>query len=155
MMKNLKLLVQHSAYTLFFNLKKGNVALLGLSKEKVIWTSFSHLNVWYDAWENFLTTYGFASEITHESGEKEVLFTQQQKHILMRQICLLTDPMVAMGVIKHWNQPGTAKNKTSLSSSSMCGSNAAGESMSLHIMFTLITPWKKIMQLMPCACSIV
>jgi hypothetical protein len=66
MMKNLKLLVQHSAYTLFFNLKKGNVALLGLSKEKVIWTSFSHLNVWYDAWENFLTTYGFASEITHE-----------------------------------------------------------------------------------------
>jgi hypothetical protein len=38
--------------------------------------------------------------------------------------------------MKHWNRPGTAQNKTSLSSSLMCGSNTAGEAMPLHIMFS-------------------
>jgi hypothetical protein len=66
-------------------LRKNNASLLDLSKEEVvemrrlIWTTFSNLSDWYDAWENFLTTQGFASEITSESGAKEIVFTEEQK----------------------------------------------------------------------------
>jgi hypothetical protein len=50
-----------------------------------------------------------------------------------RQIYLSMDQMAAIEVC---NRPGTAQNKTNLSSSLMCGSNAAGEEMPLHIMFS-------------------
>ncbi len=36
--------------------------------------------------------------------------------------------------INHCSRPGTAQNKSSASSSLMCGSNAAGEAMPMHIM---------------------
>jgi hypothetical protein len=133
-------------------LRKTNAALLDLSKEEVvemkrqIWTTFSNLNDWFDAWERFLVTYGFASEIIDTDGVKLITFTDNQKrHIINidetnmsldgsdggrggRPACTIT--------IKLCNRPGTAQNKTNVSSSLMCGSNAAGESMPLHIMFS-------------------
>lgn len=142
----------YDSKTLFAKLRKNNASLLDLSKEEVvemrrlIWTTFSNLSDWYDAWEKFLTTQGFASEIINESGAKEIVFSEEQKRRIInidetnlsldgsdggrggRPSCTIT--------IKHCSRPGTAQNKTSVSSSLMCGSNAAGEAMPLHIMFS-------------------
>lgn len=53
------------------------------------------------------------------------------------------DLMVAVGVVQHAllllnfaTGQEQHKNKTNISSSLMCGSNAAGEAMPLHIMFS-------------------
>jgi len=75
----------YDSKTLFAKLRKNNASLLDLSKEEVvemrrlIWTTFSNLSDWYDAWEKFLTTQGFASEIINESGAKEIVFSEEQK----------------------------------------------------------------------------
>jgi len=142
----------YDAKTLFLKLKKANAAVLDLSKEEVvemrrqIWTTYSNLNDWFNAWEKFLITHGFACEVIKENGEKEITFSEEQKRRIInidetnlsldgsdggrggRPACTIT--------MKHCNRPGTAQNKTSLSSSLMCGSNAAGEAMPLHIMFS-------------------
>jgi uncharacterized protein YllA (UPF0747 family) len=44
-----------------------------------IWTTYTNLNDWYDSWEKFLVSHGFATEIIHESGTKEIVFTDDQK----------------------------------------------------------------------------
>jgi len=60
-------------------------------------------------------------------------------------MCLLMDQMVAVRGGRHpaciitfrlCNGLGTAQNKTNLSGSLICGSNAAGETLPLHIMFS-------------------
>jgi hypothetical protein len=93
-----------------------------------------------------LITHGFACEVIKENGEKEITFSEEQKQRIInidetnlsldgsdggrggRPACTIT--------MKHCNRPGTAQNKTSLSSSLICGSNAAGKAMPLHIMFS-------------------
>ena len=85
---------------------------------------------------------GFAT--TTDQGE--VIFSETQKRRIInidetnlsldgsdggrggRPACSIT--------IKHCQRPGTAQNKAGLSSSLMCGSNAAGEAMPLHVMFS-------------------
>jgi hypothetical protein len=75
----------YDAKTLFLKLKKANAALLDLSKEAVvemrrqIWTTYSNLNDWFDSWEKFLITHCFASEVFKENGEKEIIFSEEQK----------------------------------------------------------------------------
>jgi hypothetical protein len=44
-----------------------------------IWTTYTNLNDWYDSWEKFLVSHGFAAEIIYESGTKEIVFTDDQK----------------------------------------------------------------------------
>jgi hypothetical protein len=86
------------------------------------------------------------SEVIKDKDEKEIIFSEEQKRCIInidetnlsldgsdggrggRSACTIT--------MKHCNRPGTAQNKTSLPSSLMCASNAAGEAMPLHIMFS-------------------
>ncbi len=71
--------------TLLYKLRKADAGLLDLSKEEVvemrrqIWTTYINLNDWFDSWERFLVSHGFAAEITDESGTKEIIFTDDQK----------------------------------------------------------------------------
>jgi hypothetical protein len=137
----------------FNKIKVANAALLALSKEEVIelrrqiWTTHTNLNDWFDSWEVFLVSQGFATEITGEDGnEKEVIVSEDQK----RRIINVDETNLSLDgsdggrggrpgctiTIKHCSRPGTAQNQSSVSSSLMCGSNAAGEAMPMHIMFS-------------------
>ena len=138
----------YNELTLFLKIKKANASSLELSKEEVVemrrqmWTTFSNLTDWFDAWEDFALRQGFATK----EGESTVCFSEDQKRRIInidetnlsldgadgghggRPACSIT--------IKNCNRPGTAQNKSSISSSLMCGSNAAREAMSIHIMFS-------------------
>ncbi len=108
-------------------------------------TTFNNLNDWFDSWEAFVLSQGFATKINGESGE-EVIFTEEQK----RRIINIDETNLSLDgldsghggqpacsiTMKNCNHPGTAQNKSSISSSLMCGSNAVGEAMPLHIMFS-------------------
>jgi hypothetical protein len=133
---------------LFKKIKRENAALLDLSKEQVIemrrllWTTPENLNNWFDEWGLFCVSKGFATR----TDQGEVIFSETQKRRIInidetnlsldgsdggrggRPACTIT--------IKHCQRPGTAQNKVGLSSSLMCGSNAAGEAMPLHVMFS-------------------
>jgi hypothetical protein len=137
---------------LFNKIRVANAALLELSKEEVIelrrqiWTTHTNLNDWFDSWEAFLVSQGFATEITGEDGDgKEVVVSEDQK----RRIINVDETNLSLDgsdggrggrpgctiTIKHCSRPGTAQNKSSVSSSLMCGSNATGEAMPMHIFF--------------------
>jgi hypothetical protein len=121
-----------------------------------IWTTNTNLNDWYNSWEKFLVTYGFAAENINEDGTKEIIFTDDQKcHIINvdetnlsldgsdggrggRPACTIT--------VKLCNRPGTAQNKTNISSSLMCGSNAAGWPCLFILCFLLMPKRHRIMQ---------
>jgi hypothetical protein len=51
--------------------------LLDLSKEEVvemrrqIWTTYTNLNHWFDSWERFIVTYGFAADMMSKRSTKE------------------------------------------------------------------------------------
>jgi hypothetical protein len=111
-----------------------------------IWTTYTNLNDCYDSWEKLLVTFGFAAETIHDSSTKEIIFTDDEKcHIINVDETNLSldgldgscgDHPACTITVKLCNQPGMAQNKTNMSSSLMCGSNAAGEAMPLHIMFS-------------------
>ena len=109
---------------------------------RLLWTTPENLNNWFDEWGLFCVSNGFATR----TDQGEVIFSETQKRRIInidetnlsldgsdggrggRPACSIT--------IKHCQRPGTAQNKAGLSSSLMCGSNAAGEAMPLHVMFS-------------------
>jgi len=135
--------------TLFKRVKKENAGLLELSKEhliemrRLLWTTPKNLNDWFDEWGLFCVEKGFATRSEHDG---EVVFSEAQK----RRIINIDETNLSLDgsdggrggrpastiTIKHCQRPGTAQNKAGLSSSLMCRSNAAGEAMPLHIMFS-------------------
>ncbi len=114
---------------LFNKIKVANAALLELSNEEVIelrrqiWTTHTNLNDWFDSWEVFLVSQGFATEITGEDGNgKEVIVSEDQK----RRIINVNEANLSLDgsdggrggrpgctiTIKHCSRPGTAQNKS-------------------------------------------
>jgi hypothetical protein len=59
----------YNELTLFLKIKTANGSLLELSKEEVVemrcqmWTTFTNLMDWFDAWEAFVVAQGFATKI--------------------------------------------------------------------------------------------
>ncbi len=106
-----------------------------------MWTTHANLSDWFDAWEVFCVSQGFATK----NSNGEVLFTEEQ----MRRIINVDETNFSLDgsdggrggrpantiTISNAARPGTGQNKSSISSSLMHGSNAAGESMPIHIMF--------------------
>jgi len=98
-----------------------------------IWTTYGNLTTWFDGWEAFMVTKGFATR--GEDGS--VTFSQSQ----MRRIINLDETKLSLDgsdggiggrpanviIIKNNCRTGTATNKTNVSSTLMCGSNAAGK----------------------------
>jgi len=135
------------SWTIYQHYKKENAALLQLSKEEVqeyrriMWTTHANLSDWFDAWEVFCVSQGFATK----NSNGEVLFTEEQ----MRRIINVDETNFSLDgsdggrggrpantiTISNAARPGTGQNKSSISSSLMLGSNSAGESMPIHIMF--------------------
>ena len=136
------------AETIFKKFKKDHASILDVSKEQVremrrlIWCTPGNLQDCFDEWEGFVITNGFATR--NETGD--VIFTEDQKRRIINidETNLSLDgsdggrggrPSYSIS-IKGCQRPGTGQNKSGLSSSLMCGSNAAGEPMPLHIMFS-------------------
>ncbi len=130
-----------------------NAAFLELYTEEVIelqrqiWTTHTNLSDWFDSWEAFLVSQGFATDITSEDGDqKEVVVSEDQKcckiNIDGKNLSLNGSDGGCEGgpgctiTIKHCSRPRTAQNKRSVSSSLMCGSNPVGESIPMHIVFS-------------------
>jgi len=69
------------SWTTYQHYKKENTALLQLSKEEVqeyrciMWTTHANLSDWFDAWEAFCVSQGFATK----NGDGKVIFTDEQK----------------------------------------------------------------------------
>jgi hypothetical protein len=98
-----------------------------------MWTTFTNLMDWFDAWKAFVAAQGFATKVDDGESRLEAIFTEEQQGRIInidetihslngsdgghggRPACSIT--------IKHCSRPGTAQNKSSLSSSLMCGSN--------------------------------
>ena len=136
------------AETVFKKFKKENAALLDISKEQVVemrrlmWATPKNLSDWFDEWEHFVLAQGFATK--DDNGL--TVFSEDQK----RRIINIDETNLSLDgsdggrggrpsntiTIKGCQRPGTGQNKAGLSSSLMCGSNAAGEPMPLHIMFS-------------------
>ena len=55
---------------LWQKIKKWNAAILQLSKKEKIelrrqmWTTYTNLNDWFDAWQAFVIKYGFATQVS-------------------------------------------------------------------------------------------
>jgi hypothetical protein len=107
-----------------------------------MWTTYANINEWFDAWELFLASHGFVDK----NADREVTFTKKQKrHIInveetisvwMALMVAVVDALLAnMITIKNTSRPGTGQNKSGVSSMLTLGSNAARESMPIHIMF--------------------
>jgi len=62
-------------------IKKANASSIELSKEEVVemrhqmWTTFSNLTDWFDAWEDFALHQGFPTK----EGDSIVCFSEDQK----------------------------------------------------------------------------
>jgi hypothetical protein len=105
------------------------------------WTTYSNLNDWFNAWEQFVLEKGFASK----NAEGSVEFSKEQcKRIInMDETKFSVDgsdggvggrPSLSF-TVKGLCRPGTATNKSSMTCTLMCGSNADNEPLPLHIMF--------------------
>ncbi len=105
-----------------------------------IWTTYSNISSWFDAWEEFALSYGFTTE---KDGSVQITWEQQRRIINLNennfslngsdegQDGCPSQSITAAGV----NRPGTAIKKSSVSSSLMCQSNAAGEITSPYNVF--------------------
>jgi hypothetical protein len=107
-----------------------------------MWTTVTHLGDWYDHFESFCIKYGFGDD----GGYGKVVFTDDQK----RHISTMDETKLSMDgsdgeiggrpansvTISGTTRSGTAIEKVSLTSTSVCGSTAAGELLPIHAMFS-------------------
>ncbi|MGH7954904.1 MAG: hypothetical protein ACREOZ_02970, partial [Gloeomargaritales cyanobacterium] len=143
-----------SSRNLWRKVQKDYSDVFEISKEQAIelrrqlWTTFDNLNDWFDAWEKHCVQLGFASEKHPYDDEFEggVYFPEEQKKriINMDETSLSLDgsdglrggrPAYSI-TVRGQSRPGTPTNKSSVSSTLMCGSNAAGEPLPLNICFS-------------------
>jgi len=128
-------------------IKQNNASLFTVSKEMLVemrrqfWTSYSNLDRWFDDFEMFVLEKGFATKV----GD-EVIFSDHMKRRIINidesNLCLDGSDgnrggRPALSIIAEGlNRVGTAQNKSSVTSTIMCGSNAYGETLPLHIVFS-------------------
>jgi hypothetical protein len=121
---------------------------MALSKEqqselrRQMWTTVKNLDEWYDRWQSFSLEFGFADD----DGQGGITCSEEQKRriVNMDETKFSTDrsyggigdrpanSITMLGVARS----GTAVNKANMSSTLMCGSNAAGEALPIHVMFS-------------------
>jgi hypothetical protein len=122
--------------------------ILELSKEqqselhRQIWTTVKNLEDWYNRWQRFCLGFAFGDS----DGEGGIVFSEEPKRriVNMDKTKFSTDgsdggiggrpenSITLLDVARAY----TAMNKSSMSSTLMCGSNAAGEALPVHIMFS-------------------
>jgi hypothetical protein len=133
---------------LWRKIKTQNSVILELRKEhqsqlgRQIWTTVKNLDEWYDRWQSFCLEFGFSDD----DGQGGITFLEEQKRriVNMDEIKFSTygsdggiggrpsNSINVLGVARS----GTAVNKASVSSTLMCGSNAAGEALLIHVMLS-------------------
>jgi hypothetical protein len=101
-----------------------------------------NLKDWFERWEAFCIEYGFGDD----DGTVHVVFSEEQK----RRICNMDETKFSTDgsdggiggrpansvTISDTARSGTGTNKSSLSSTLMCGSNTAGKPLYVHVMFS-------------------
>jgi hypothetical protein len=122
--------------------------ILELSKEqhselrRQMWMTVKNLDEWYDQWQRFFLEFAFGES----DGKGGIVFSEEQERriVNMDETNFGTDgsdggtggrpanSITLLGVARA----GTAINKQLFSSTFMCGLNAAGESLPVHIMFS-------------------
>jgi hypothetical protein len=137
-----------SPRNLWRKIKAENAVDLKLSKEQQVeprrqmWTTEVNLKDWFERWEDFFIEYGFGDD----DSTGHVVFSEEQK----RRICNMDETKFSTDVydggiggrpansviISDTTRAGTGTNKSSLSSTLTCGSNAAGEPLPVHVMFS-------------------
>jgi hypothetical protein len=124
----------------FWRRMQGRLASnISLDKESLIelrrqiWTTYSNLSTWYDGWEKIVLDRAFASR--SEDGSVHFSEVQKRRMINLDETKLSIDGSdggiggrpANVIVIKSLFCSGTATNKTNVSSTLMCGLNAAGK----------------------------
>jgi hypothetical protein len=140
-----------SPRNLWRKIKAANAVVRELSKEQQVelwrqmWTTVHNLELWYDSWESFYIEYGFGID----DGTGHVKYTEEQR----RRIANMDETKFSMDradggiggiggrptnsiTIANITRSGTGYNKASMSSTLMCGTNAAGEPPPVHVMFS-------------------
>jgi hypothetical protein len=132
---------------LWRDIKAANAVVLELPNEEKVelrhqmWTTVRNLELWYDSWESFCIEYGFGID----DGTGHVKFTEEQR----RRIANIEETKFSMDgadggidrrpensiTIANMTRSGTSCNKASMSSTLMCGYNAAREPLPVHVMF--------------------
>jgi hypothetical protein len=133
---------------LWRKIKAANAVVLELSKEQQvklrhkIWMTVHNIELWYDSWESFCIGYGFG--IDDVTGR--VKFTEEKK----RRIANMDETKFSIDgadggiggrpansiTIANITRSGTGCNKVSMSSTLICGYNAAGEPLPVRVMFS-------------------
>jgi hypothetical protein len=131
---------------LWRKIKAANAVVLEISKEQQVelrhqmWMTVRNLELWYDSWESFCTEYGFVID----DGTGHVKFKEEQ----IRRIANMDETKFSMDgadggiggrpensiTIATITSSGTSCNKASMNITLMCGSNAAGEPLTVHVM---------------------
>jgi hypothetical protein len=137
-----------SPHNLCRKIKADNAVDLELSKEQQVelrrqmWTTEVNLKDWFDRWGAFYIEYGFGDDY----GTGHVVFSEEQK----RRICNMNETKFSTDgsdggiggrpansvTISDTTRDGTGTKKSSLSSTLMYGSNAAGEPLPVHVIFS-------------------
>jgi hypothetical protein len=120
--------------------------VLELSKEQQVelrrQITVRNLELWYASWESFCIEYGFGID----DGTGHVKFTEEQR----RRIANMDETKFSMdgadggiggrpansSTITNITRSGTGCNKANMSITLMCGSNAAGEPLPVHVMLS-------------------
>jgi hypothetical protein len=104
-----------------------------------MWMTVKNLDERYDRWQNFCLEFDFGDS----DGKCGIVFSEEQKWriVNMDETKFSMDggiggrpenSITMLGVARV----GTAMNKSSTASTLICGSNAAGELLPVHIMFS-------------------
>lgn len=128
-------------------IKERNADLFDVSKEMLIelrrqnWTTFSHLEKWYNGFETFCLSLGFAykvgDEVVFTDASKKRIINLDESNLSLDGSDGLRGGRPASSIIARGvNRIGTAQNKSSVSSTIICGSNAFGEAMPIHIVYS-------------------
>jgi hypothetical protein len=133
---------------LWCKIKTHNSVILELSKEqqrelrRQMWTTVKNLDEWYDRWQSFCLEFRFADD----DVQGRITFLEEEKRwiVNMDETKFSTDgsdggiggrptnSITMLGVARA----GTDVNKARMSSTLMCGSNAAGEALPIHVIFS-------------------
>jgi hypothetical protein len=132
-------------------IKAQNSVIPELRKEQTrelwrqMWTTVKTFYEWYDRWQSLCLKFGFGDD----DGNGGITFCDNNKRwiVNMEETQFSTDgshggiggrpgnSITMLGVARA----GTAFNKSIMSSTLICGSNTVGESLLIHVMFSLDT----------------
>jgi hypothetical protein len=109
--------------------------------QRVRWTTYQNLDLWFNSWEVFLVEYGFANR----NANDELVFEDgASSHIInMDKTCISLDgnngnqggrPVVTF-YDKRFPQLGKSTSKSALTTTMISGSSVSGEPIPPHFQF--------------------